>query len=102
MKMKTFPHPGNTLPLLGGQLGQKASFRGSEESAATGLWQAEQKETSTDGPSHLAASPSLRRASAVACSGWFLKLRLQQTNLEKRLELAAWRQPEGAGVWLRP
>ena len=31
--------PWNLLYLLGDQLGQKGSFRGSEESAAAGLWQ---------------------------------------------------------------
>ena len=64
-----FPQPGNHFHWLGDQLGQIRSFTGSEESAATRLWEAEQRETSTDGPGHLAALPRPRCTSASACRG---------------------------------
>ena len=102
MKEERFPHPGNPPHQLGDQPGQKGRFRGSEESAAIGLQQAEQKETSTDGPGHLAAHSSLRCASVGVHSGWVLKLGFQRTDLGRGLGLAAWRRPKGAGVWPGP
>ena len=47
VKQESFSHPGNPHLWLEDQPGQKGSVRGSEESAATGLWQAGQRETST-------------------------------------------------------
>lgn len=47
------------------QPGQKGSLRGSEENAAASAQQAEQGQTSTGGPGHLAALPSLSSTPAV-------------------------------------
>lgn len=63
--------------------------------------QAEQIETSTNGPGHLAAYPRLRVASAGVHSGSVVKLRLQQIDLSIGLQLAMWRQLEGARVLSR-
>ena len=48
MKQERFPHPGNALPQLGDQSGQKGSIGASKECTAIGLWQAKQRETSTE------------------------------------------------------
>ena len=69
--------------------------------SAAGLEQAEQIETSTNGPGHLAAYPRLRVASAGVHSGSVVKLRLQQIDLSIGLQLAMWRQLEGARVLSR-
>ena len=58
MKEEMFPHPGNTLNQPGDQLGQIARFRGSEERAPTSLQQAEERESSTEGPCPSLHSPS--------------------------------------------
>ena len=95
MKEERFPHPGSPLHQWGDQLGQKGSFRGSEESAATSLQEAEWRKTSTDSPGHLAALPSLRGASVGMRGGLVLKLGLQKTDVGRRLGLAAQRSPKG-------
>ena len=59
------PHPRNALHQLQDQLGQIGSFRGSEETAAAVLQQAEERETSTEGSGHLTALLSPRQASAA-------------------------------------
>ena len=101
VKEERFPHSGNTLHWLRDQQGQKGSFRSSEESAVTRLQLAEQRQTSTNGPCHLAAFPSLKNPPAGVCRGWVLKLRLQQTDPGRWLGLAVQRQTKGAGsvVW---
>ena len=102
MKEERFLHPGKPLHWQGDQLGQKGSFRGLQESAAAGLQQAEQMEACTNGPCHRPALPSLRCAFAFVYGGWVLKLGLQRTDPGRGRGLAARRQPEGAGLWLRP
>ena len=99
MKEEMFPHPGKILHRRGDQLRQKGSSRRSKKSSATAMWQAEQGEKSTEGQCHLPALPRLRQVSAGVCGGWVLKLGLQPTDPGRGLGLAAWRQPEGAGVW---
>ena len=99
VKEETFLHPGKHLHWRGDQLGQKGSFRGSEESATTGWWQAEQREMGTEDRCHLVAIPSPRCMPTGVCRGWVLKLRLQRTARGRGLGLAAWRQTEGAGVY---
>ena len=69
MKEERSPYPGKLLHWWGDQLGQKGSFRGSEESAAVGSQQAEQRKTSIDGLCQLPSVPSPRRMSAGACGG---------------------------------
>ena len=81
------------------QRGEKGSFRSLEESAAACVQQEEHRETCTEGPVHLTAIPSLGPTSAGTHRGWVPKLGLQRTDLRRRLGLAAWRQPKGAGVW---
>ena len=64
MREERFPRPLN--PLHGWEISwDRQSLRGSEESAAAGLQQAGQRETSTDGPGHLAALPSPRHVPAA-------------------------------------
>lgn len=48
MKQERFPHPGNALHQLGDQSGQKGSIGASKECTTIGLWQAKQRETSTE------------------------------------------------------
>ena len=69
-----------------------------EESADGGLWQAEQRESYTDGPCHSRVCSSLRRVSANGGVDWVLKRGVWSTNLGKGLLQAAWIQPEGMGV----
>ena len=95
MKEERFPYTGNLLHWLGGQLGQIRSFRGSQESEADGLWQAGQRESSSEGPCHIIVLPSPRGTSAGMCSSWVLKLRLQWTDLGMGLHLAVQRSPRG-------
>ena len=75
VKEKVFPQPKNPLHL--DQLGHKKSFRGPKESATTGLWQAEQGETSIYSSGHLSVLANLRYTSAGAHRGWMLKLELR-------------------------
>ena len=70
----------------------------SEESAATGLWQAGHSETYTDSPCHSPAHPSLKHVSASADGGWVLEPGVWRANLGRGLLLAARRRPEGMGV----
>ena len=79
--------------------GRSAGMAGWGGSAATGLWKAKQRGTCTDGWYSHPALPSLRCASAGTGRGWVRKLGLQRSDPERGLGLAAWRQPEGAGVW---
>ena len=60
-----FLHPGKPPYWQGDHLGQKGRSGGSEERAATGLWQAGQSEIYTDGLCHSPVCPSLRRVSVV-------------------------------------
>ena len=96
------PSPWEPLHQLADQLEHIGSFTGSEQSATPGLWQAEQRETSTDDPGYLAALPSLRRTPTIAQGGWVLKLGLQWTDPGRGLGLAAQRQLKGPGVWSGP
>ena len=80
------------------QLGQKGSFRGSEESPATGLWQAGQSETCTGGLCHIPACPRLRQVSAGVHGGWVLEHGVWRAEPGRGLLLAVRRQPEGMGV----
>ena len=88
VKEKGFLDPGNPLHQLESQLGQKGSFKGSDEREAIELWQAT-RELSTDGLGHLLALPGLRCVSAGACRG---------------LDVETWasvdRPEERAGYWL--
>ena len=57
-------------PLTGRKISwENGRFRDSKESPATGLWQARQSETYTDGPCHNPACLSLRWVSASADEG---------------------------------
>ena len=56
-----------------------------EESTATGMWQAGQSETYTDGLCHSSAQLRLRWVSASAQGGWVL-------------ERGVWRRGEGTAV----
>ena len=82
-------------------MGQIGSFRGSEASAAMGLWQAEQSKISTDAPGHLAALPSPRRLSADV-RGLGAETQASADKSGRGLGLAARRQAKGAGVWNAP
>lgn len=74
MKEERFLYPGNCLQQLGDQPRQTGPSGGSEASAAAGLWLAEPRRTSTDGPDHLTALPSPRcESSAGVHRGWVLK-----------------------------
>lgn len=99
MKEESFPQPGKPLHRWGGQPGQKWSFRGSKQSTADSLWQADQRETCTDGPGHCPVLPSLRCATAGAGGTSVLKLGFQRTDPRREPGLAAQRKPEGAGAW---
>ena len=57
-KEERFLHPGKRPHLWGDQLGQKESFRGSEKSTINSLWQAEQRETYTDGHATTLCAPA--------------------------------------------
>lgn len=86
MKEGNVPHPGNTLN-HGSQLGQIGRFRGSEERAPASLQQAEERETSTEGPCP-SCTPLPRYALAGVHRGWARKLRFLWTDLRRRLGLA--------------
>ena len=98
MKEERLSHLGNTLHWLEDQPGQTGSFRGSEESAAASVQQAEHRETSTDSPCHHPVLSSQRSMAAWAHRAWVLKLGLQQTDPGRGLGLASWRQPKRSGV----
>lgn len=75
MKEERFLYPGNCLQQLGDQPRQTGPSGGSEKSTAAGLWLAEPRRTSTDGPDHLTALPSPRcESSAGVHRGLVLKL----------------------------
>ena len=93
-----FLHLGKPPHQQGDQLGRKGSFRGSEESTATSLWQAGQSDTYTDSPCHSPARPSLRHVSAGVRGGWGLEHEVWRVDLGKALLLAVRRQPEGTGM----
>lgn len=99
MKEERVPHPGNPLHQLGDQAEQTGNFRRSEESAAAGLQQTGQRETSIDTPGHLPALPSPGHVYTAACGSQALKVGLQLTDPGSGLGLAAQRQPKGTGVW---
>ena len=65
------------------------------------LWQAEQRETSKDGPGHLSLYPPWQ-VSAGTCRHSTLKLGLQWEDIGRGLRLATQRQPRGARVWPGP
>ena len=92
-----FPHLWRPPQQRGDQLGQRGSFRVSEESPATSLCQAGQSETYTDGLCHGTVHPSLRWVSARAHWGWVLELGVQAVNPGRGLLLAVRRRPEGTG-----
>ena len=99
VKEERVPHPGNPLHQLGDQAEQTGNFRGSEESAAAGLQQTGQRETSIDTPGHLPALPSPRHMYAGTCGSQALKVGLQTTDPGRGLGLAMQREPKGTGVW---
>lgn len=92
MQEERFPHPEKPFPWLEGQPAPKRSFIGSEESAAAGLLQAEQRESCSEGPDHPAVVLSLRYVPAGAHRGKVLQLSLQGTEPGRGLALAAQRQ----------
>ena len=73
-------------------------FRALEESVATGLWRAKQRETYTNDWCQLAL-PSLWRSSVGACGAGCWGSGFGHQILGRGLGLAAQRQPEGAKVW---
>ena len=85
---------GNPSP-QGDQVGQKGIFRGSEESAATSLWQAGQSENSKDGLRHGPVCTILRHS---AHRDWVLECGAWRADPGRGLLLAERRQPEGTGV----
>ena len=95
LKEERFRYPGKPPHRQRGWLGQKRSFRASEENAAAGGQQAEQRENATSGQCHRPAVLSLRCASTGV--GWVLELGLQRCNPGRGLGLAVWKQP-GFGV----
>ena len=96
MKEERFPGPGKSLHWWGHELEQKGSFRGSEESAAAILQQAEQRETRTKGPCHLPALPSLRQ-SLLMCAGAGCSNSVFRGHT--RREDWDWLKPEEGRVW---
>ena len=93
-----FPYSQKPLHQWGDQLRQRGSFRGSEESAATSLWQAGQCKTYTDGLCHSSAHPSLSRASPGAKRGWVLACGIWRADPERGQMLAVKRLPEGTEI----
>lgn len=89
MKQERFPDPEKPLHQWRDKPGQKGNFRDLKESAAASVQQAEQRETSTEGPCHLATFSRPRHVSAETCRGWVLKLKLHRTDLGGRLGSAA-------------
>ena len=79
--------------LVGRSAGTGWSFGASEESAATSIQRAKQRETCTDSQCHRPALPSLRCWSAGAGGVWVLRLGLRTSDLGRRLGLAARRSP---------
>ena len=67
------PHLEKPPCWLGDQLRQEESFRGSEDTAATCLWQTGQNKTSAEGLCYYPACPSLRCVSAIEDGGWTLQ-----------------------------
>ena len=86
VKEERFQYPGKPPHRQRGWLGQKRSFRASEENAAAGGQQAEQRENAMSGQCHRPAVLSLR----CACTGvgWVLELGLQRCNPGRGLGLA--------------
>ena len=100
MKEERFPHLGKSPHRQGDEPGRRGSFRASEESAATRLRKAKRRVTCRGGRHRHPALPSLRLSSFGAGGGWVkLKLRLQRSDPGRGPGMAAWRQPEEAGVW---
>ena len=58
----------------------EGSFRGSEESAAAGLWQEKHRYTSMEGPGWPPVLLSPRCTYAGTCQGWVLQLWFQRTE----------------------
>lgn len=86
------PHP--MEPPSPDQQGHEGSSRDSEESAATRLWQEEQRvQHRWSLPPPCTSQPEI--TSTGACRGWVLKLGLQWTELGRRLGLLLQRQSEG-------
>ena len=83
-------HPGNPLQWLGDHLGEKGSFRGSEESPGASLWLAKLEYTSTDSPGHLTAVPN--PACMLVCQGGFSRENGGENGL------GAQRQLDGSGA----
>ena len=86
VKVERFLYPGKPPHRQRGWLGQKGSFRASEENAAAGGRQSEQGETSTNGQCQHPAVLSLKHASTGV--GWVLELGLQRFNPGRGLGLA--------------
>ena len=61
-----FLYTDKSPPRQGDHLGLRGSFRGLEESEATSLWKAKQKEICINGQCHRLACPSLRCSSTGA------------------------------------
>ena len=53
-------------------------------------------------PPHCTSQPEMHVCCCAQCLGSETQLKLEQTDLERGLGLAAQRQPEGPGVWSRP
>lgn len=83
----------NFLCWLGDQLGEKGSFRGSEESPGASLWLAKLEYTSTDSPGHLTAVPN--PACMLVCQGGFSRENGGENGL------GAQRQLDGSGAVCR-
>lgn len=92
---KEVPEAGEVPSLWEDKLGQKRSFRGSNEGTISSLWQACQSGTYTDGPCHPSIPLRLKHMSAGMSKCWVQASGNETTNPGRGLLLAVWRQPEG-------
>lgn len=87
-----------SLHQWGDELGQRGSFRGSEERAGACCG----KPNGGKPAQRIPVVPRLRHKPAGVCRDWVLELGLRRTAPRRGLGLAAARQPEGPGVWYEP